>query len=54
MDATVIGDVVNTASRLQSMTREGDYKILISRETYDSLGHPEFFSTHELGTVTPK
>ena len=54
MDATVIGDVVNTAARLQSMTREREHKILITKETHDSLDHPELFSTHDLGSVTPK
>lgn len=54
MDATVIGDVVNTASRLESLTREKDYKILISEATYESLLHRELFSLHDLGKITPR
>jgi class 3 adenylate cyclase len=54
MDATVIWDVVNIASRLESRTREWAHKILISESTYDSLEHRELFSIHDLGTVTPR
>jgi class 3 adenylate cyclase len=54
MDATVIGDVVNIASRLESMTRSAENRILISEETKKSLVHPELFSFHDLGSVTMK
>lgn len=54
MDATVIGDVVNIASRLESMTRDQAYRIIISHDTYESLKHRELFSTHDLGKVTPR
>ncbi len=54
MDATVIGDVVNIASRLESRTREGDHRILISESTYDSLEHRELFAIKDLGTITPR
>jgi class 3 adenylate cyclase len=54
MDATVIGDVVNTASRLESLTRSKDYKILISESTYESLLQRHLFSLHDLGEITPR
>jgi adenylate cyclase len=53
MDATVIGDTVNIAARLQDLTHiQPDYKILITSETFQSLAFPELFSTHDLGENT--
>ncbi len=49
MDATVIGDVVNTASRIEWLTHTSPHHIIISRDTYDTLIHPELFSFHDLG-----
>lgn len=54
MDATVIGDVVNIASRLESLTREHDQHIIISADTYESLIHRELFSFHDLGETELK
>ena len=51
MDATVIGDVVNTASRLESLTRDHEQHILVSEDTYESLSHRELFSFHDLWEV---
>ena len=48
MDATVIGDVVNIASRLETLTREEKQHIIISEDTYQSLSHRELFSLHDL------
>lgn len=52
MDATVIGDVVNIASRVESLTRDNPHHILITKNTYDVLVNRESFSFHDLGEVT--
>lgn len=52
MDATVIGDVVNIASRIESLTRDNPYHIIITKDTYDSLINRQFFSLHDLGETT--
>lgn len=47
---TVIGDVVNLASRLESMTKALDASILISETVYNDLG--DVIETEEKGMVT--
>jgi adenylate cyclase len=54
MDATVIGDVVNIASRIESLTRDNDHHIIITHDTYNTLLQKELFSLHDLGEVLLK
>jgi len=37
LDYTVIGDTVNTASRIEAMTKELDHAVLFSEPTKDAL-----------------
>lgn len=48
MDATVIGDAVNIASRLERLTRTYDAGIIMSDSTYKSIEEKEKFSVHFL------
>ena len=50
LDYTVIGDVVNTAQRLQSMASSG--QILIVESAYEKV--KEFFSCQKIGALTVK
>lgn len=54
MDATVIGDTVNTASRLEGLTRKHEKNIILSQSVVDSIANPERFSLHKIDTVTLK
>ncbi|MDD2870718.1 MAG: adenylate/guanylate cyclase domain-containing protein [Candidatus Gracilibacteria bacterium] len=49
MEITIIGDAVNTASRLESLTREYTEDILISGNTYDNISNKKLFNINELG-----
>jgi adenylate cyclase len=40
MDYTAVGDVVNTASRIEGMTKETPYSVLIAESTVESLRNP--------------
>jgi len=45
MEFTAIGDTVNVASRLENVTKEGKYSIIVSESTFKALYH-EFPSKH--------
>lgn len=54
LDSTVIGDVVNTAARLEELTKEYDRSILLSGDTVDRLPSPQDFRLEFLGEVIPR
>jgi len=54
LEGTVISDAVNTASRIQSLTKVYDCSLLISEETYHSMKHPEFYQITHIEDVQVK
>lgn len=44
IDSTVVGDVVNLASRVEGLTKQYDCQILVTESVVNSLYHPESFS----------
>ncbi|MBD1932959.1 MULTISPECIES: adenylate/guanylate cyclase domain-containing protein [Cyanophyceae] len=44
IDSTVVGDVVNLASRVEGLTKQYDCQILVTESVVNSLYHPETFS----------
>ncbi|MGL4368889.1 MAG: adenylate/guanylate cyclase domain-containing protein, partial [Spirochaetota bacterium] len=54
IDTTVISDVVNTASRIEQLTKIFDSRILISLETVIALKDPEKYSCRYLGKIPVK
>ncbi len=54
METTVISDTVNIASRMESLTKNFGASIIISRQTYTLLKHPERVDTRFLGAVEVK
>jgi class 3 adenylate cyclase len=54
LEGTVIGDVVNIAARMESMTNTYEQNILISHNVYQSLKRPERYHLHDLGEVNNK
>ena len=54
MEATVISDAVNLASRVEGMTKVYGASILISDDTYNSLNDPSKYHMRELDQVKVK
>ena len=54
LDATTISDTVNTASRIESLTKHYNVSILLSEITLKQIQHPENFHLRYLGKVQVK
>lgn len=54
LDATTISDAVNTASRIESLTKYYKASILLSEVTLQQIQHPEKFHLRYLGKVQVK
>lgn len=54
MESTVIGDTVNLASRVESLTKMYGITIGITSKTWQQLNHPEQFLVREVDTVQVK
>lgn len=54
MDACTISDTVNTASRVESLTKHYKASILLSEESLKQIEHPEMFHLRNLGLVQLK
>ncbi len=54
METTVIGDTVNTASRLEGMTKPYHAPVLISADVMEQLSDPVRFAIREVGRVRVK
>ncbi len=54
LDATTISDTVNTASRIESLTKHYKASILLSEITLQQIQHPENFHLRYLGKVQVK
>jgi adenylate cyclase len=54
LDATTISDTVNTAARIESLTKYFKADILLTNETLQHLSHPENFKLRHLGMVKVK
>jgi class 3 adenylate cyclase len=52
MESTVLGDAVNIASRIEELTKEFNFNLLISDETKKEL--KKSFTLHRVGQVTIK
>jgi len=51
MDCTVIGNVVNTAAKVEKMNKHYGSRLLITGAAYDSIENKDIFSTKLLGKI---
>ncbi|WP_412757851.1 response regulator [Legionella bozemanae] len=54
MDCSVISDAVNTASRLETLTRSFNIELIIGEETYEQLKQKDQYDLRFLGLTTVK
>jgi two-component system sensor histidine kinase ChiS len=54
MDSTVIGDVVNTASRLEDLTKQYGCQVIASGAAIAQLSQPDLFQFRWIDRVTPR
>lgn len=54
LEATVISDSINTASRIEPLTKTYQCPMLISEETYRAMKHPEYYSIAHVDDVQVK
>ena len=54
LEGTVISDMVNTASRIQTLTKTYGYEILISEACYKAMKHPERYTIQHVDKASLK
>lgn len=54
LEGTVISDMVNTASRIQTLTKTYGHELLISEYCYKSMKHPEIYKIEHVDDVLVK
>lgn len=54
IEGTVISDMVNTASRIQTLTKTYGHSILISEACYQAMKHPELYVIKHVDNVVVK
>jgi class 3 adenylate cyclase/sensor domain CHASE-containing protein len=54
LEGTVISDAINTAARIQNLTKNYEFPLLISEETYKAMKHPEYYDITHVDDVSVK